>query len=318
MGTELANLANTIERAFCALASVTTHYNRFDYEDGDDFIETMMTIESLVANGGVNHRDLVARFRAGRRTEINGRIVTFGNRDATSQMGKLRASKDPFYLATDGQTNGAAMRAMAPAFFFTSFDEMVYATAFISRITHAHPDAQMAAVMMALAYRLAFLERGDWSLSDLVVDVSRAMVLLGPAYERSGLYIVKKLELFPTSANEIKSDIGFCHSANSSPLAAVIVGRDVQRCYEFLDHGFPPEPHKIWLGSDRYLDELDDNDSALNHLGTEDRAASTTYDADTFYSMAMPLMAMRERGPRKHGIFESFKELSQELAKRWA
>lgn len=319
METETKVIAQTMERAFCGLAAVASHYHlHFDGEDADDFIETMMVIESLVENGGVNHRDLVARFRRGRPTEINGQVITRGNRDPTSQMTKLRLSRDPFYLASDGATNGAAMRAMAPAFYFTSFDEMVWATVFISRITHSSPVAHMAAVMVALAYRMSLFEE-RWKPPDLAMALSRAAGCLSVEHKDAALYFSQWLELPPTSSWQIAEEISFCHSAKSSPLAAVLVGSDVNFCYDFLDHGFPTESeHTIKIGDEK-VEPLSGSGTPTTLLEEEPgRASLKRYDADTFYSMAYSLMTMRHTAPPKHGVFENFRVLTQELAARWA
>lgn len=318
MGTESENFAATIDRALCGLAAVATHYYRhFDEDDADDFIDTMSTIESLVTNGGINHRDLVARFRAGRRTEICGQIIETGNRDPDSQMAKLRASDDPYYLATDGATNGAAMRAMAPAFFFTDFEEMVYATTFLSRITHAEPVAHVAAVMMAITYRLSLIDE-DTNRTEIASELERALKLLTPAHQMEGQYFLQWLKKPPYYTNEIMTLIGMGHSAKSAPLAAALVGPDVNYCYAFLDHGFPTDkPHAIRFDDESC--ELKEDDSAALFLeGQPGRASLVRHDADTFYSMAYPLMTMRHNTPPEHGIFQSFNKLARRLALRWA
>lgn len=326
-----------IETAFNSLAVVASHFHDLDPsgDDADDYIETMMVVESLLDCGGVNHRDLVARFRRGRPTEIDGKIVRTGNRDQRTQMGKLRASHDPFYLAEDGVTNGAAMRMLGVALYFPGFEDMIFAANAVARITHATQSGRLAAVLVALRMRQAFMgapvtsaygrsEIGDTpNIHELRNDLFIATGLLGfrePSPVEQMLIKVSENRLDfgtpPPSIQWLADNIGFLHAATSSPVAAVAASYMDDETLAFL----PEKSHQIEGISDTPpIDLIRQQYDLINADDKDGRACHPRHDADTFYSMLQPIQALAgfRTVKKPHKIFESHRDISMTLAHRW-
>jgi hypothetical protein len=332
--------------AFDALAVVATHFHELepDEDDADDYLETMMVTESLIECGGFNHRDIVARFRKGRRTEmvaketaevVEGRIGTkarfpnkvlwTGNRDPKhTQMGKLRASKDPFYLAEDGITDGAAMRMLGVALYFPSFEEMVYAANAVARITHAHIEARLAAVLVALRCRQYFT--GDSvSYERLLKLFDRAICLLNlrnddESITRQTFRVCDKFKELPfddkSRMSLIAREIGFRHIAFSAPVAAVATS--LSSVYPSL----PKQPRTI--GLEGMFSQYDAHSikwyEESSSVGPFPSYAFRGPDADTYYSILYPMLALAgykvsEGLPNR--IFERYRDIADALASRW-
>jgi len=328
--------------AYEALAKVASHFYRLDdgADDADDFLETMMVTESLIDCGGFNHRDLVARFRRGRRTEFGGKVIWTGNRDKQTQMAKLRASGDPFYLAEDGITNGAAMRMLGVALYFPNFSEMVYAANAVARITHASSASRMAAVAVALRMRHMFM----WSLGleGFAPPPTKKNLLLnnwtvyGTALQKAadilGLTDSPFMKAFqremsavpPAGLDNLAWRTGFMHVASSSPLAAIAA--------TFLGGpGHPPvsgpalpnSPHQIAGVEQEYCDaavvQVNWNFFTAEEREQENRAFAPRHDADTFYSMLYPMLALggRPLDCTNNDVFERFSDIADAMMRRW-
>lgn len=341
MSTPLSAIESVIRNAFEALACVTTHYHKIDpdSEDADDYVETMIVVESLLARGGVDHRDLVQRFRHGRSVKIGGtEILQGGNRNPQSQIAKLRRSSDPFYMAQDGITDGAAMRMLGPVLYFTDEEELVFAVNRIASITHASPQARLAAVLVALEMRQGFLSgmrdnSGAPTLDNLmkmferatkVLDLETAAApfhsLVESCHSKKGIGIITILE-----------KIGALHAATSTPLAAVLAtyapeSHDIVE--EFLRGEGPAESHTIY-GKKIALSEvaqlhmtyLSKNPPFMMHISDERRAFELRLDADTFHSIVVPSAILGGYSPDEpivHDVFDRWDDISKKLARRWA
>ena len=88
--------------------------------DVDDYIQTLLIGESLVANRGFNHRDLVRRYRTKPGHIIGGREVAPSGISVRyrGQVKKLIDSRAPDFAATDGITSGSAMKVACIAAFY--------------------------------------------------------------------------------------------------------------------------------------------------------------------------------------------------------
>lgn len=335
------NKRHRIISAYEALAKVASHFYRLDdgADDADDFLETMMVTESLIDCGGFNHRDLVARFRRGRRTEFGGKVIWTGNRDKRTQMAKLRNSSDPFYLAEDGITNGAAMRMLGVALYFPNFSDMVYAANAVARITHASSAARMAAVAVALRMRhnfMASLELKGFApppAKNLYLNDERDTrnwtvygTALGKAADMLGLSDSPFMKAFqremsavpPMTLNNLAWRTGFMHVATSSPLAA-IAATFLQTYAPML----PDSPHQIKDVKEERCDTavvvFNMNFFDPHEAGSQERAFVARHDADTFYSMLYPMLALRgvPIDSTNSDVFERFSDVADVLVNRW-
>jgi len=320
-----------IKAAFEALAVATSHFFKIDSQgdDTDDFLETMIVTESLLECGGFSVRPLVSAFRRGRRTEIGGKTVWTGNRDAATQMAKLRASGDPYYVSRDGITDGAAMRMLGVACFYPQEDEMIYAANAISILTHGHPFCHLSAILVALRMRqLLICQEGnveEQSFDWLEKSFMRALELLGYSQAspmRTLLGQIRALH-YETDGGitleQIEKHIGFLHAATSTPLAAVAAS--------FLSGplDLPPTPHEIVGASNLVSDDIIDKHRSLFRsnrvvLQDEARAFAPRHDADTFYAILYPMWGLKAPGllaQHKHNVFERFDKVAEKLEKRW-
>ncbi len=331
-----------IRRAFEGLAYVTSHYRRIDpkTEDADDYVETMMVVDSLLERGGVDHRDLVARFRRGRPLKIGDDIVVQGgNRDARSQIAKLRRSEDPMYLAKDGITDGAAMKMLGPALYFTDWRELVYAANFIAAITHASPESRLAAVLVALrthyAAKNAFRQlRSDLGILTRAFRAAADMLdLLKEAEPFLGFLEGNSDQLFEGLAE----DIGFLHVATSTPVMAVMGSYGVPvsptttsfptQANDFLHGKGPEKPHSIPGIKNGVTEDVMQRHAAffgIRVAAQHNRAFVPRHDADTFYSMLIPIAILDGHvsediltHPLKHDLFERWDDIALKLAARW-
>lgn len=321
MATTVKDKRFRIDAALSGLAYVAGLYHNIDPEgeDADDFLETMIVIESFLDNGGVNHRDLVARFRRGRQTRINGKeTMSGGNRDERSQMYKLQQSKDPFYISRSGFTNGAAMRSMATAFFFPALDEMVYATNFVASITHESPESRAAAIALAIAYRLA-LTKDEWSVEEVAAILGSYIPNGSNARHYFDLSFSGNEYHKPSSLLELTERYGYMHAAISSVPAAIHAAKaswSLTPVEEFFR--YPPSRQHQVVG----VDDDKTTEKFIHYLATAcTRGMTKRHDADTYYSMLIPLAMMDEKQHNtkiySHQVFERFDNIAEALAARW-
>lgn len=317
------NKKRKIQRAFEAMACVSTHYQSIDpdTEDADDLVETLVLTNSLIECGGLDHRHIVNAFRNGLQIEINGKIVkSSGNRDKSSQMAKLRASTDPFYLADDGDTNGAAMHILPVALFFTDLEEMIYAANFVARITHASAASRMAAVAMALAYRTKLLNlECDEAFHRQIISAGQKLGMSDAAN-----YLAALLTMHSGNAIvNLSTPVGFGHAAMSAPVAALAVHNNGESvALNFLKQP-PPGPHMVSSLRENPFESTYIVNGKRDQLKYADslRAKSSTVDADTFYSMLMTLSALSQDAnlppTLPHKVFYGFNYIIERLARRW-
>ena len=218
-----------------AMAWTSARHGGEDWEDADEYIQTIVIARSLLRCKGVNHIDTVKSLRS----NPNAKISHFGPGglklsqlkpgERRGAIYKLLESDENEYLAVDGITDGAAMRTLPlAAAFGDDFNKLVLATNRISRITHASIEARLSAILVALRFRqIIFNTEGNhWTLISSMV---KAVELLGA--KKSSTFFLNRCKL---AAKIIESNlgtektllslvanIGMKHFAWSTPIAAV-------------------------------------------------------------------------------------------------
>lgn len=180
--SSLDSQTSLVTRLHCALAATAwTAWKYGDNDDADDYVQTILVAKSLTNCGGFDHNDLVSRhrIRSGHRlgeTELYPGGVHPAYR---GQVAKLQRSKDPLYLATDGASDGAAMKVTAIAgYYVQDFDALIHNTDRIARITHASVEARLAAVLIALRLRQVLLNIAPDNMNQLLEELVAATKIL--------------------------------------------------------------------------------------------------------------------------------------------
>ena len=212
---------------------------RFDeVGDADDFVQTILVAESLLKCGGFDHSDIVANFRS--TPPITMKQSTLfpsgidnrrGNTDKKykGQIYKLLQSENPFYQASDGVSDGAAMRTLGiGAFFVNDFEGLVFAAYKIAAITHASVEAKMSSVLTALRYRQIFMGDQLATPNTLRDQLIRAADLLD--VRESAKFFLERVALAASITSttsspfdqllQLASQIGVDHICWSTPISA--------------------------------------------------------------------------------------------------
>lgn len=283
--------------------------------DVDDYIQTILIGESLVANRGVNHRDLVRRYRTKPGHIIAGREVAASGISSSyqGQLKKLIDSRDIAFRATDGITGGSAMKvACIAAFFVSDFEALVRNTDAITRITHHSTDARLAALLAVLRFRQIFLEK-DRSTGHLRSTLLRAIAQLEIAGSDffldmfdQGAALVDQPSSPAQLLAELNDVVGLSHISTSVPIAACLWScRPVEMSAvlatwdihdkQTMRAGDVVIEHRRWRYQPHRRHFLDlgytEKDSRL--LKAE---SYSHFDLDTFFSTAFSLVAAQ------HGI----------------
>lgn len=131
----------------------------------DDTILTLALIDVLLAGTG------------GVRTRYEARLREIDPRGG-KQIYKLKASRDPLYVSGDGATNGCVPRSAAFAYTYAPacLGDLCYAVLKVATLTHGHPDALMAALLLAVCLTHAVA-------GDTPAQVREALPALRPSLE---------------------------------------------------------------------------------------------------------------------------------------
>lgn len=304
-------LARTkVQSGLTTLAWVSAEYFKInkDWLDADDYIQTMIILESFVAKNGYDHADLVARFRVDRPTQILGNPVPRNGADHKGQLSKLRASADPMYLAKDGVTSGCAMKSMPMGIWHREFHNTIFMADAVTRVTHGTTEARLVGVLAALRYRHAFLEIDD--PEKLVQDWTSAAKMLclhgTPAWIQVNKAVTRALAVVKGSwgteaLRRLLNQVGLMYFAWSCPVSAI-----------FWSYVLDPAFKSIfqYVGSDKKFtvkgeEILVSNDVLNEYTGTvtqyhkgamawlTDPAKTGRQDSDTFFSIAFSIAAVR-------------------------
>lgn len=229
-------LAHSIYNGLIGLIWVNARFDEIG--DADDFVQTILVADSLLKCGGFDHSDIVANFRSTppitmkQSTLFPSGIDSRIRKTDKSYMGqiyKLLQSESPLYWASDGASDGAAMRTLGiGAFFVNDFEGLVFAAYKIAAVTHASVEAKMSSVLTALRYRQIFM--GDHLATPITLrdQLIRAADLLD--VRESAKFFLERVALAASITSTISSPfdqlhqlasvIGIDHICWSTPISA--------------------------------------------------------------------------------------------------
>ncbi|MCP4072888.1 MAG: ADP-ribosylglycohydrolase family protein, partial [Hyphomicrobiales bacterium] len=202
------NKDKIIKRTYDTLAAIAWIGNQYNWDDMDDYIQTILIGESLVANRGFNHRDLVRRYRTTPGHIIEENVLTPSGAHQNKikhkglykpklwkgQIWKLLKAFDLNYKAKagDGITDGSAMKVACIApFYLGNFESLVRNTDKITLVTHNTIEARCAALLIVLRFRQIFLEAEVDNLYYLKNSLEEAVRILN--IEKESQLFIKKL-----------------------------------------------------------------------------------------------------------------------------
>ena len=224
--------SDVVSRVYHALAAVAwVAWKYADSEDADDYVQTLLIAKSLTTCGGFNHADLVTRYRTRPGYRVGADELQAGgvHPNYKGQVAKLIQSDDPLYEATDGVSDGAAMKITAAAAFYAhDFQSLVENTDRISRITHATVEGRLAAVLIALRIRQVLLGIDPDNMNRLAEEIAVAADVLQFGSRASffldrvarAKQIATKYKHSSTLLYKLCRKIGMDHLAWSTPVAA--------------------------------------------------------------------------------------------------
>lgn len=199
--------------------------------DADEYYQTIMIAISIINNKGIDHIDIVKRFRQKIKLKSGLTLSPGGvGKSYKGQLSKLAASSNQQYLANDGASDGAAMRTAAIASFYcNNFKEMIIQNDLVARITHASNEARMSACLTTIRLRQSFHPYKAYSPSDLIRELISALNILKLSDQSS--YFMKKcilackiIESYSDPAKQLALlavNIGMEHLCWSTPISAV-------------------------------------------------------------------------------------------------
>jgi ADP-ribosylglycohydrolase len=311
-------MASRLHDALLALAKISYLYSSDggtteEILDVDDYIQTVLIGESLVANRGFNHRDLVRRYRTKPGHIIDGREVAASGISAwyKGQVKKLIDSRDLDFMAHDGITSGSAMKvACIAAFYAHDMGALCANTDLITRITHASTDARLAALLTVLRYHQIFVgqENSTAGLREALMDAKKRLNIHGGEFFLelfdAGAALVDSCDEPTQLLVELNRVIGLSHVATSVPISACLwTFRPIDPCevlenWTLFNHsdvytGKVVIPHSDWYYAPHRQHFIDlgytADDSRL--LGDERRSH---FDLDTLFSIAFSMLAAQK------------------------
>lgn len=233
--TKLIPNPKKIYDGLLAMAWTSARHGGEEWEDADEYIQTILIARSLLKCNGFNHRDIVQSLRSNPNTKID-RFGPGGLKFSQLEVGqrkgaiyKLLESGENEYISVDGLLDGAAMRTLPlAAAFGHDFTKLVLATNRISRITHASIESRLAAILVALRFRQIIFNTGG-NHTHLLGSIHKAVELLG-AQKHADFFLkrctlaAKIIELnlgTQKSLLNLIAHIGMKHFAWSTPISAV-------------------------------------------------------------------------------------------------
>lgn len=322
-----------IDRVYCALATIAWVAWKFDdADDADDYVQTMIIAKSLLDCNGFDHADIVARYRAKPDCGFTNNAVLLPggvSNHYKGQISKLLASDNPLYTATNGASDGAAMKiTAAAAFYVNDFTTLVNVIDKITLITHATIEARLSALLIALRLRRIFLHIEAENMNRLVEELTIAAQILGFG-SNANFFLgrVKKARDIATKYTNPKKllyqlcrHIGIKHLAWSAPVSACFWSyhnsKDLKKLFI---QALPTNKYKVFLRQGingrtlaRYVFKQD-----VRHLQAignyQAFLASHAYhwknsiDIDTFLSISLSISAA------KNGIDSISSEVEQAI-----
>ena len=314
--------SDLVKRTFDSLCGVAWTAWKYNHSgDADDYVQTILLARSIIESGGFDHRDLVSRYRAPVNYRLEGVDLNPSgiHEDYHGQIRKLLLSDDPLYLASDGVSDGAAMKiTAAAAFYCRDFGALVENTDRIVRVTHASPEARFAAVMVAIRLRQVILGIDPDNIELFVSELEAAERALD--FERPLSFFMSRVYL---ARDLVSSDfrpkkllhlfcrkIGMGHLAWSTPIAACFWS--FHRDKDFSKWMRDGKEKRLYLPRNRFgyskrivarmLEEKtwDEDVAHLEQIGQFDEYQAshgyhwgTGLDVDTFFSIAFSILAAR-------------------------
>jgi len=323
-----------VARVFNALSGIAWIAWKYgESGDADDYVQTMLVAKSLTAYGGFDHCDLVARYRSPTNYRIGTDVLGPSgiHPNYKGQVSKLLQSNDPFYQASDGVSDGAAMKiSPAAAFYVHDFCSLVENTDRITQITHATVEARLAALLVALRLRQVLLGVDPDNMNRIVDDLAEASKLLKFGDQAS--FFMDRVDRARMIALQYQSPkellyqlcrrVGMDHLAWSTPVSACFWSFHRDADYgKWLRHRKEKWlflPRNRW-GISRTIHAgtlarsvQEDNVRHLREIGQYDEFVQShgyhwgrSIDIDTFFSIAISILAAR------HGLDMVSDEVSQ-------
>ena len=316
-------IAQRLQASFEAIAWTNWRFGEIanNPEDCDDYVQTMDIAKSLILSGGFQHEDVIRMLTSDPGYVINGWTVPPSGRYVSqhSQSAKLFRSREYSFYATDGVTDGAAMRVTALAGWYgDNLDNLVEITNRCSRITHASLEARLAAILVALRIRQLLFRPKACSIPQLLHEFETAKHLLG--VQKSADFFTERLYSAAligmkqldqeTCLSRLASDIGLTQLAWTTPITATIWSfnddlapdRIMENQHNILNALTlrPPSKASIEITEDTYkpvcyeadlqhVSEIDPGNSYLNKRGDILRKL----DIDTLLSITFSLIALK-------------------------
>ena len=224
-----------ILNSFLAMAWTSRRHGGEEWEDADEYVQTILIARSLLQCEGFDHCDIVDKLATNPDSllkHIKAGGLNCDQLKTDSRQGsiwKLINNYEKEYIANDGYLDGAAMRTLpVAAFYGDDLEKLVLFTNKISRITHAHLDARLAAILVSLRFRqLLFpVEQGTGAL---LHEMQLAIDILG-SHTNSIFFMARckaAAEISKNNPNTFKclstliENIGMKHLAWSTPISAV-------------------------------------------------------------------------------------------------
>ena len=319
------------QRILASLAAVAwVAWKYGDAGDADDYVQTLLVARSLIENQGFHQRDLVSRYRSNPGYRLRGRKLHPGGVSPNyhGQLSKLLLSNDPEYVASDGVSDGSAMKVTPiAAAYADSFFDLIDVTDRITQVTHSSVEARLAAVMVALRLRQVLIGREAEGIEWVIDELGRAGQHLNFGDQSS--FFLNRLKTAAevcrqaresskkqteTSADVLAAlarKVGIEHLARSTPISAVCWSYENSSVFrrgwfkKGKEHIIIPASIKggeCELRGDSLEEELHlENVEHLRLIGElEGFEASHGYhwrqslDTDTFFSVTASIVAARD------------------------
>lgn len=330
------SLTERIYNSLTAMAWVNAKYG--DDRDADDFVQTIIVAESLLASNGFCHKHLVSCMRKIPQITMNNKILEKAGVKSSykGQISKLLNSSDPLFAAIDGVSDGAAMRTLGiGAMYRNKHDELVSNSIKIASVTHGSIEAKLSSLLTSLRYAQLFT--GDIAVSPLVLyeKFKIAANLLFPQ-EKTKYFLTQtyKAARFACRIQDpmkllrlLAKHIGITHLAWGTPIAAVFWSFHASTDFSRFFKGY--SSREIYVGdNDDYNPRLKTDEMAinLNSFSKKQKVLEVRHlkkigefddfkkchkhhygflDIDTFFSISISMLAAR------NGISGIFPELQR-------
>jgi len=236
-----------VKKLYDSLLVIAWTAKQFGVDEMDDYIQTVLVAESLVANNGFNHRDLVRRYRTKPGYLIQNKSVAEAGQYWQGMIRRLIEANDLDYMAAEEQgiTDGCAMKVICVApFYLQDVQEMIANTDRITRITHNFVDGRLAAQLIVLRARQILLDLdvdNPHCLKWTFIEAVEKLGLEGPGdfflkKLTEGISVLEEIDDPFELTMELNRIMGLTKAANSAPLAACLFSFKAKN--NFRDHLF--------------------------------------------------------------------------------